>query len=368
MRDLERGMTSISPAGFDGFDASRKRRLDASLRQTARAASAVGWAIGVYDAEQDLVAFDTSEAGIEDRVALALLTRMPFPASTGPIVLNAGAHECDNVPAALGIATDTGKGHSVAMVFVPKDASSEAWAEAAQAIESAASRVAQEISAFDFEGERKRSTPIPGGPHGFFLLDAALDVQFAWCSGEDASAFFRLVRPEDARLPLFLEQAVRRLTSSWNFSRADTCAPRTGYPLHGLSIRVVPMLQNDVYIGVFLDQCEEPDIDAAASTFGISSREREVLHGLLDGRTITEIAADLNVAESTVNDHVSRMVAKTNARNRIQMAATLLGWPSMRPDEEAAPARQSFKDRLTEKSDENDEPRARVSWRYQPGA
>ena len=117
MRDLERGMTSISPAGFDGFDASRKRRLDASLRQTARAASAAGWAIGVFDAEQDLVAFDTSDVGIDDRAALALLTRMPFPASAGPIVLNGGAHECDNVPAAVGIATDTGRGHSVAMVF-----------------------------------------------------------------------------------------------------------------------------------------------------------------------------------------------------------------------------------------------------------
>lgn len=368
MRDLERGTASISPAGFDGFDASRKRRLDASLRKTARAASAVGWAIGVFDAEQDLVAFDTSDAGIDDRAALALLTRMPFPASAGPIVLNAGAHECDSVPAALGIATDTGKGHSVAMVFLPREHSSDAWAEAAQAIGSAASKVTQEISAFDFEGERKRLTPIPGGPHAFFLLNAALDVQFAWCSGEDASAFSRLVEPEDARLPLFLEQAVRRLTSSWNFSRADSCEQRTGYPLHGLAMRVVPMLQNDVYIGVFLDQCEEPDIDSAASTFGISSREREVLHALLDGRTITEIAADLNVAESTVNDHVSRMVAKTNARNRIQMAATLLGWPSMRPDEETAPARPSFKDRLIEKSDENEEPRARASWRYHPGS
>ncbi len=368
MRDLERGTTSISPAGFDGFDASRKRRLDASLRQTARAASAIGWAIGVFDAEQDLVAFDTSDAGIEDRAALALLTRMPFPALTGPIVLNAGAHECDNVPAALGIATDTGKGHSVAMVFVPSERSSDAWGEAAQAIGSAASKVAQEISAFDFEGERKRTTPIPGGPHAFFLLNASLDVQFAWCSGEDASAFARLVEPEEARLPLFLEQAVRRLTSSWNFSRAATCEERTGYPLLGLAMRVVPMLQNDVYIGVFLDKCEDPDIDAAASTFRISSREREVLNGLLDGRTITEIAHDLSVAESTVNDHVSRMIAKTNARNRIHMAATLLGWPSMRPDSQAAPARQSFKDRLSEKSDEHGEPRTRCSWRYHPGA
>jgi hypothetical protein len=40
----------------------------------------------------------------------------------------------------------------------------------------------------------------------------------------------------------------------------------------------------------------------------------------------------------------------------------------MRPDEEIAPAGPSFKDRLSEKSDENEEPRARASWRYHPGS
>lgn len=367
MRGSERGMTSISPAGFHGFDASRKRRLDASLRRTARAASAAAWAIGVFDSERDLVAFDTSDAGIDDRAALALLSRMPFPASTGPIVLNPSAHESDDVPAALGIAADAGNGYSVALVFVPKERSNEALIEAAQAIGSGASAVTQEISAYGFDGDHKRTTPIPGGPHAFFLLNASLRVQFAWRSGDDGSAFSRLVEPEDGRLPLFLEQAVRRLTSSWDFSRPSTCAQRTGYPVHGLAMRVVPMIQDDVYLGVFLDHCEDPDIDSAASTFGISSREREVLHGLLDGRTITEIAADLGVAESTVNDHVSRMIGKTNARNRIQMAATLLGWPSMRADQDTVSAGPSLKDLLSEKNEESDEPRARCSWRYHPG-
>ncbi len=368
MRDLERGTTSISPAGFDGFDASRKRRLDASLRDTARAASAIGWAIGVFDAEQDLVAFDTSDAGIEDRAALALLTRMPFPASRArsfsmPAHTNATMFQprsgLQRIPE-----KDTRLRCSLFQANVPATPGVKRRKRSARQPQ----RLRKKSQAFDFEGERKRTTPIPGGPHAFFLLNASLDVQFAWCSGEDASAFARLVEPEEARLPLFREQAVRRLTSSWNFSRAATCEERTGYPLLGLAMRVVPMLQNEVYIGVFLDKCEDPDIDAAASTFRISSREREVLNGLLDGRTITEIAHDLSVAESTVNDHVSRMIAKTNARNRIHMAATLLGWPSMRPDSQAAPARQSFKDRLSEKSDEHGEPRTRCSWRYHPGA
>jgi DNA-binding NarL/FixJ family response regulator len=38
----------------------------------------------------------------------------------------------------------------------------------------------------------------------------------------------------------------------------------------------------------------------------------------------------LNLSESTINDHIARLIVKTNARNRIQMAATLLGWSAAR--------------------------------------
>ncbi|HEY2475825.1 MAG TPA: helix-turn-helix transcriptional regulator [Candidatus Cybelea sp.] len=368
MRDLERAVAAISPAGFGGFDASRKRRLEASLRRASRAAAADGWAIGVFDSAQDLVAFEISEAGIDERCALALLSRMPYPSTAGPIILNATSHECDNVPAALGIATDTGKGHSVALVFVPRDRYNEGWAEAAQAIRLAASAVIKEIAAFDFASEGKRTTPIAGAPHAFFLLNADLDVQFAWSSPvKEAAAFARLVEPQEGRMPLFLEQSLRRLTSSWSFARPGTCVARTGYPLCGLAMRVVPILRREVYIGVFLDRCEDPDIDAVATTYRFSPREREVLHALLDGGSITEIASELNVAASTVNDHVSRMVAKTNARNRIQMAATLLGWSSVRPEQQRARERPASKSRLPERGEETvEQERPRCSWRYHP--
>ena len=73
------------------------------------------------------------------------------------------------------------------------------------------------------------------------------------------------------------------------------------------------------------------------------------------------------VAESTVNDHISRMVAKTNARNRIQMAATLLGWSSVRPEHARESARPVSKVRPRERSEETvDQERPRCSWRYHP--
>ena len=67
------------------------------------------------------------------------------------------------------------------------------------------------------------------------------------------------------------------------------------YPLPDLMLKVVPMsaIGPEVYIGVFAEQCVPYAIaiERAAATFRISSRERDVLHALLDGNSIAEIAA-----------------------------------------------------------------------------
>ena len=57
------------------------------------------------------------------------------------------------------------------------------------------------------------------------------------------------------------------------------------------------------------------------SPFGLTARERQVLALLAEGATNHEIGATLFMADKTASVHVSRILAKLNARSRTEAAA-----------------------------------------------
>ncbi|MFI6645894.1 response regulator [Streptomyces sp. NPDC050504] len=67
---------------------------------------------------------------------------------------------------------------------------------------------------------------------------------------------------------------------------------------------------------------QEPDAGAAAPEdpriTALTEREREILTVIGQGWTNTEIAERLHLAESTVKTHISRILSKTGARDRVQ--------------------------------------------------
>jgi two-component system, NarL family, nitrate/nitrite response regulator NarL len=65
----------------------------------------------------------------------------------------------------------------------------------------------------------------------------------------------------------------------------------------------------------------------------LSPREREALHRIASGRTTKEIAAELGVAESTVNWHVGNALGKLGASTRAEAVAIALRRDALDPPE-----------------------------------
>jgi DNA-binding NarL/FixJ family response regulator len=92
------------------------------------------------------------------------------------------------------------------------------------------------------------------------------------------------------------------------------------YPVVPIDSAALGGLRSDL-----AEAARRPTADASVE---LTPRQKDILHGLVNGRSNKEIARDLNIIEGTVKAHIRNMMGKLRVRNRTQLAlmATRLGF------------------------------------------
>jgi DNA-binding CsgD family transcriptional regulator len=189
------------------------------------------------------------------------------------------------------------------------------------------SELMRRLSTFEGEQSAQERTAERASP-AQFVLTSEFQIESKWIPDDDPNDVLQniLELAEDG-LPPVVESAVRTVTASWTDDPA-TREPATVVPLPFMVVRVAPLSgAAGPKIGVLVERYRSRNpLRHAAEKFGMSSRELEVLSLVLKGFGTPQIATALDIAESTAHDHIKRMMLKTRARNRVELAAKALGW------------------------------------------
>lgn len=201
--------------------------------------------------------------------------------------------------------------------------------------------VSDQLSALRLQPESQQTGPLGRGSSdeaddgAFYVLDSDLQIVLTWSSEDQRRvALTGLHTRIGERLPKVLEETVRELTSAWGGSTVKSAG--VAHPVPFLVVRTHPMSgPAGLFIGVRIDRFHAPNsLTGAAARFHISPREVQVLALLLDGKRLEQIATQLYITSSTVQDHIRSMLEKTASRNRSELIARVLGWEATAPEGE----------------------------------
>ncbi len=128
-------------------------------------------------------------------------------------------------------------------------------------------------------------------------------------------------------LPPEIERTVREAVVDWG-AEPGTCIPKTRRAPDGRAVlRVFPIESIEgTQIGVLFEPVSrEAAILRAAERYAFTRREMEVVRLLGDGSPSSAIASLLAIAESTVNEHIGRVLQKTRCNSRMELIALVFG-------------------------------------------
>jgi DNA-binding CsgD family transcriptional regulator len=170
---------------------------------------------------------------------------------------------------------------------------------------------------------------VSGGAPTVFIVDR-VDMRIDSAAQSDAE-FDELQKaflvPIEGMLAPPLARAVRDLTANWG-SSATECPAAIAHPIPSLAVRVVPMVAGcHLRVCVLVEPIERRSLLArAAERFSLSARELDVLELLLAGESTPSVATMLSIAEPTARDHIKRLLTKTGARDRVEIASRFFGF------------------------------------------
>ncbi len=123
-------------------------------------------------------------------------------------------------------------------------------------------------------------------------------------------------------LPAGLQRTVTRLlpTFEGQVKRSQAVAVS-----EGRVVRLIPVAAKMFAVAVerFVSHAM---LRHAIKEFKLTPREVDVLLLALEGCTASETAERLELAVSTVNDHLNHLLLKTGSRNKSALIAKVLGW------------------------------------------
>jgi DNA-binding NarL/FixJ family response regulator len=155
---------------------------------------------------------------------------------------------------------------------------------------------------------------------------AILDLRMPGLTGPEEITRMRLLRPEAQVVVLSASDSRKDILRALS-------AGAHGYIVksqntHQLIERLRYILAGEIYVPAVLADLPPEAVESAASNRAtqplqkaLSSRQRQVLRGLVEGKSNKEIARVLNVAEGTVKMHLAALFRVLGATNRAHAAA-----------------------------------------------
>ena len=305
-----------------GNKALARSKLESNRRAQIASALAIlapdHWIVGTFDARSRLTGALVSDAAVTRRCAYDMLF--------------ASAESAAAEIASATVAADDG-GAMLVLVLYDHAGSKPVSPGAAGLLAAVAERLVAE-AAVPFS-DSSESDAI-AQRHWPYIAACELDARFTICASwfphkTAAADLVELVKPAaDGSLPGYVLDSVRAIVKDWDWGDPRRCRERVAAPVPEILMRVVPVAAECGKRALVLFEPLQTRhvLRKARHYYGISQREEQVIGLLLEGYTIGAIATTLVLAESTVQDHVKHVIAKTGSNNRVQMAARVLGWIS----------------------------------------